>query len=158
MASAEPSVRPLEGRPLGVTTNGGIGLSEGETVPGLLVSRYAPPMTTAPITTAMAVQTMSVPNPLPEDPDVPARARARLASRLARRCCRAERRLVVCACPSGRFVRRNRLRLRRPEVDPQGDQETKNKRDPVRLTPDAHGADEEDLGELEPAFEQDSDE
>jgi hypothetical protein len=42
----------------------------------------------------MAVQIMSVPNPLPEDPDVLARASALLASRLARRCCRAERRLV----------------------------------------------------------------
>jgi hypothetical protein len=70
-------------------------LAEGETVPDdRLVSKNAPPMTTAPITTAMAVQTMSVPNPVPEDQDVPARASARLASRLARRCCRAERRLV----------------------------------------------------------------
>ena len=76
----------------GVTTWGGIGVPSGAA--DLLVSSTAPTMTTAPIAIAMPVQSMICPKPLPELPEVPALASARLASRLARRSWRADRRLV----------------------------------------------------------------
>src|ERR1700690_4125397 len=94
-ALALPSVIPLDVTEVGVMKlpTGALGLPSAVVAAFWLVRISAPATTTTAMTTAMTVYSISEPVPPPE-PRVLARARDRFASRLARRCCRAERRLV----------------------------------------------------------------
>src|SRR5664279_3792940 len=91
----------------GVITTGGIGLLRGaDALP--CVATIRAPRTTSATTTKTPLQSMSEPRAGPLEPCVLARVRERLASRLARRCCRADRRLVggavfLAGRPAGRL-------------------------------------------------------
>src|SRR5450759_2219792 len=91
-AFALPNVWPFQVIVVGVKTPGTIG------APEVLVldcdTRKRPPTTTTATTTATTLHRSSELIPPPPDPRVLARVMALFASRLARRCWRAERRLV----------------------------------------------------------------
>src|ERR1035437_4145909 len=91
-AFATPRVVPFHAIVVGVTTPGGVGAPE-----VLLLdcdTSKRPPTTTTATTTATTLHRSSELIPPPSDPRVLARVIALFASRLARRCWRAERRLV----------------------------------------------------------------